>query len=160
MELIPTTLIRNNARCKDCDHRFTVYTFSDFEYGRRLGRTPDPQGLALVDCFSDMVFQEVGDLVDKFLEPLGKEEWKRAQCFDSVFGIACDPAPSGYQYDFTGKISCPICGSSNVSYGPDDPPQVEMLDLAPVTHNAWQQLSETEKRERIREALQKAGCLS
>jgi len=111
-----------------------------------------------MDCFNDMVFQEVGDLVDQFLKPLG-EEWKRAQCFDSVFGVACDPAPSGYRYDFTGRIPCPICGSSNVSYGPDDLPQVEILDLAPVTHNAWQQLSYEDKQEQLQEALWKAGCL-
>lgn len=160
MEPVPTALIRNNARCKDCDHRFTAYTFSDFEYGRRLGRTPDPQRLGLLDCFTDIFFQEVGDLVDKFLEPLGKEEWRRSQCLDSVFGIACDAVPSGYQYDFSGRIACPFCGSFKVGYGPDDPPQAEILNLAPVTHDTWQQLTTMEKREQIREALNKARCLS
>jgi len=159
MKRIPTPLIRHNARCKDCSHRFTVYAFSDFEYGQRLGGTPDPRELGLVDTFNDPVFEEVGGLVDEFLKPLGKEDWQRARCFDSVFSIACDPSASGYVYDFTGKIRCPVCGSSNVSYGPDDPPQVEVIELPRVTHDAWQQLSQAEKRERIRKALQKAGCL-
>lgn len=159
MNLIRTPLIHENARCKNCGHKFTIYTFSDFEYGSRLGRTPDPRELGFVDCFNDVVFQEVGELVDQFLEPLGTEDWQRAQCFDSVFGIACDPSPSGYPYDFTGKIWCPVCGSNEISHGPDVPPQVEVINLHVVTHNAWQQLSRAEKRERIREALRKVGCL-
>jgi hypothetical protein len=112
-----------------------------------------------VNCFNDLVIQEVGTLVDEFLKPLGKEDWQRAKCFDLVFGIACDPSPSGHPYDFTGRIWCPACSSADVGYGPDDPPQVEVIDLSLVTHNAWQQLSEGEKRERIREALQEVGCL-
>jgi hypothetical protein len=159
MNLIPTSLIRCNAHCKDCGYGFTVYTFSDFEYGRRLGRTPNPRELGLVVAFKDPVFEEVEKLVDEFLIPLGIEDRRRAECFNSVFGITCDPSPSGYAYDFTGTMWCPNCSSSNVSYGRDISFQVEVIELAPMTYNAWQQLSEAEKREWIRKALQKAGCL-
>ena len=159
MNLIPTPLIRHNARCKDCGYGFTVYDFSDFEYGQKLGSTPNPRELGLLDTFNDPVFEEVEELVDEFLKPLGTEDWQRAKCFDSVFGITCDPSPSGYAYDFTGKVWCPVCGSNEISYGPDVPPQVDVINLHVITHNAWQQLSEAEKRERLREALQKAGCL-
>jgi hypothetical protein len=159
MNTVSTPLIRHNARCRDCGNRFTFYTFSDFEYGRRLGTTVDPQELGLLDGLHDPVIKEVAKLVDDFLKPLNKKDWQRLRCFNSVFGVACDPSPSGYQYDFTGKIRCPACSSANVSYGPESPPKVEVVDLHPVTHNDWQQLSKTEKRERIRNALQKDGCL-
>jgi hypothetical protein len=112
-----------------------------------------------VACFSDPVFQEVRKLVDELLRPLSEEDWQQTKCFNLVFGIACDPSPSGYPYDFTGKIWCPACGSENESYGPEASPQIENMELPYITHNAWQQLSEMEKRARIREALQKVGCL-
>jgi len=159
MSRVSIPLIRHNVRCQNCGHEFIVYKLSDFEYGQRLGRTPNPRELGLVVCFSDPVFQEVGELVDEFLEPLGKADWQQSRCFDLVFGIACDPSPSGYPYDFTGKIWCPICGSANEGYGPEASPRIESMDLPYITHNAWQQLSKAEKREQIREALQKAGCL-
>jgi len=159
MSMVSMPLIRHHARCKGCGHRFTFHDVSEFEYGPRLGRTPDCQELGLVDGLHDSVFQEVGDLVAEFLELSGKEDWQKAQCFNAVFGIACDRAPCGYLYDFTGKVWCPVCGSNEISYGPDVPPQVDVINLHVITHNAWQQLSEAEKRERLREALQKAGCL-
>ena len=159
MSGVSTPLIRHHARGQNCGHEFIVHKFSDFEYGQRLGRTPDPCELGLVDTFNDPVFEEVGELVNEFLKPSGKEDWQRAKCFNLVFGITCDSSPSGYAYDFMGRIWCPVCGSPIEGYGPEASPRVEIIDLPRVTHDAWQQLSEAEKRERIRKALQKVGCL-
>ncbi len=150
----PTRVIRWNVRCKDYGHTAITYVLAGETYGRLLGGTPYHE-LTEFNSWEDPVFDEVGELVNKLL---GRERGT-SECFGRVLGVACDSAPSGHLYDFTGKIWCPICGSPNVSYGPDDPPQFEVIDLPHVTHNAWHQLSETEKRERIREALQKVGCL-
>ncbi len=159
MNTIPTDLILNNALCKDCNYKFAVYGFSDFEYGRKLGRTLDPFELGFLDTFNDPVFDEVAEIVDGFLKPLNKDDRQRSDCFDLVFGITCDPSPSGYQYSFSGKFWCPSCNSNNISWGEEDPRKVEKIDLYPIIHSAWHKLNGKEKRELIREALKKVGCL-
>jgi len=140
-------------------HNFITHDFPDFHYGSGIIRTADPHDLALVEAIGDPVFEEVGAIVEDLLTAAGKRNWL-GHCFERVFGIACDPAPSGQRYSLTEKVRCPICGSTDlVRYGPGEPPQVDTVELPVVTYSAWQQLSYEEKREKIREALQKAGCL-
>lgn len=153
-------MIRKTAVCKDCGHKFTIYTFSDFEYGRKPAKTPVLDDFAYIDCLHDPVCKEVSSLVDEILRGTDKKDWQIADCFDLALSAACDPAPSGHEYSFTGMIWCPKCGSTNVDYGPDIPYKVETVHVPHVTHTSWQRLTEHEKRERLREALRKAGCLS
>ncbi|MBC7251626.1 MAG: hypothetical protein H5T62_15275 [Anaerolineae bacterium] len=153
----PTKVIRWNVTCEDHGHQAITYVLAGDTYGRLLGTTPHHE-LAEFNSWEDPVFDEVGELVDELLRRVGRESWA-AECFQRILGVACDPAPSGHLYDFTGKIWCPICGSPNVHYRPDDPFQFEVIELAHVTHQEWRRLSEAEKRVRIREALQEAGCL-
>lgn len=153
----PTKVIRWNTTCEENGHHAITYVLAGDTYGRLLGRTPHHE-LAEFNSWEDPIFDEVGELVDKLLSQVERKSWT-GEGFRRIVGVACDPAPSGYLYDFTGKIWCPVCGSPNVHYGPDDPFQFEVIDLPYVTHEAWQQLSEMEKRERLRKALQRAGCL-
>ncbi|MBO9362062.1 MAG: hypothetical protein J7452_07650 [Thermoflexus sp.] len=67
MNLIPTPLIRHNARCKDCGYGFTVYAFSDFEYGQKLGRTPNPRELGLLDTFNYVNGTERAEELERML---------------------------------------------------------------------------------------------
>ncbi len=154
MQSRPTRVIRWHVKCEDQGHQAITYVLAGDTYGRLLGRTPYHE-LAEFSYWEDPVYGEVIRLVRELLA----RERGTSECFGRVLGVACDPAPSGQLYDFTGRIWCPVCGSPNVDYRPDDPFQFEVIDLPHVTHRAWQQLSETEKRERLREALQKAGCL-
>lgn len=149
----PTQIICWHTRCEDHGHEAITYVLAGDTYGRLLGRTPCHE-LAEFNSWEDPIFDEVGELVDELLRRKNSVE-----CFGRVLGVACDPAPSGHLYDFTGKIWCPVCGSPNVHYWPDNPFQFEVIDLPHVTHQGWQQLSEAEKRERLREALRQAGCL-
>jgi len=150
----PTEVIRWHTRCKDHGHEAITYVLAGETYGRLLGRTSHHE-LAEFNYWEDPVFDEMIKLVRKLLG----REMGTSECFGRVLGAACDPAPSGELYDFTGKIWCPICASPHVHYWPDNPFQFEVIDLPHVTHQNWQQLSEKEKRERIREALRKVGCL-
>lgn len=153
----PTEVIRWHTRCEDHGHEAITYVLAGETYGRLLGRTPYHE-LVEFNAWEDPVFKEMEALVDGLLGPGPRTSI--TDCFGVVLGAACDPAPSGQLYDFTGKIWCPVCGSPNVHYWPDDPFQFEVINVPHVTHQEWQRLSETEKRKRIREALRKAGCLS
>jgi hypothetical protein len=152
----PTEVIRWHTRCADYGHEAITYVLAGETYGRLLGRTPSHE-LAEFNSWEDPVFDEMIKLVRELLGPGPRTS--TLNCFGLVLGAACDPAPSGELYDFTGKVWCPICGSPHVQYWPDNPFQFEVIDLPHVTHQNWQQLSEKEKRERIREALRKVGCL-
>lgn len=152
----PTEVIRWHTRCEDYGHEAITYVLAGETYGRLLGRTPHHE-LVEFNSWEDSVFEEMEKLVDELLGPGPRTSI--IDCFGSVLGVACDPAPSGHLYDFTGKIWCPVCGSPNVHYWPDHPFQFEVIDLPHVTHQAWQRLSDEEKRKRIQEALQKVGCL-
>jgi len=151
----PTEVIRWHTRCEH-GHEAITYVLAGETYGRLLGATPYHE-LVEFNSWEDPVFDEMIKLVRELLGPGPRTS--TSNCFGLVLGAACDPAPSGQLYDFTGKVWCPICGSPNVHYWPDDPFQFEVIDLPHVTHQGWQQLSQAERRERIREALRKVGCL-
>ncbi len=67
-------------------------------------------------------------------------------------------APWGNRYSFTGKFWCPVCGGTEVTYGPDQPRVVEVVDLPEVTHVEWEGLTAEEKRARLRQAIMDSHC--
>lgn len=153
----PTRVIRWHVECKDHGESCTTYVLAGDTYGRLLGKTPLGE-LAEFSYWDDPVFAEVVGIVRELLHETGRDSWA-GECFGRVAGVACDPAPSGCRYDFTGREWCSVCGSTNVSYGPGDPPEFEDIDVPLVTHNEWEGLSQSGKRERIMQALRDAGCI-
>lgn len=150
-----TRVIHWNVKCRAHSHITSTCVLADDTYGRLLGRTPRNE-LAEFNSWQDSVFAETSELVQTVL---GRNQGT-SDCFRRVLEIVCDPAPSGERYDFTGKIWCPICGSSEVSYGPDNPPRFARIDLALVSHVNYQQLTDKEKRKQIQDELERNGCLT
>lgn len=152
----PAKVIRWNVRCIESGHNAITYALAGDAYGRLLGRTIKNE-LAEFDSWeSSDVYQEAEELVRYLLE----QERGTSDCFKRILGSICDPAPSGELYHFTSKIWCPICGSSNVEYGPDEPPVFETIALSQVELSRWRQLSsEARKRDLVKDALIKEGCL-
>jgi hypothetical protein len=148
----PTRVIRWNVEC-GLGHRSITYVVGGDSYGRLLGSTPHNE-MALFDSWKDPVFDEVEGVVK---ELLGRDRGF-SDCFQIVLGVSCDPAPSGDLYDFSGKVYCPVCGSLAVTYGPDNPPRVELIALPVATHRAWEQLGTPQKRDLVRQALDRSGC--
>jgi len=158
MKLVSVALWRFTGMCVN-GHDFVTHQFPDAQYGEGLIRTSDPRDLALVQAVDDPIFEEIASIVKDFVTAAGKKNWY-ANCFEQVFGIACDLAPSGQSYSLAEKVRCPTCGSTELArYGPGEPPQVDTVELPCVTYNAWQQLSYGERKERLRIALQGVGCL-
>lgn len=148
-------VIRWNIYCSDNGHSAVLHVLADDTYGRQLGFTPSFEW-AVFDAWTDPVYDEVVKMVHKLLgRTVGVSD-----CVVSVLGVACDPAPSGFTYDFTGRKWCPICGSQNTQYGPDDPPQFSMMSVPQVTHDAWMALTKDEQLARIHEALKANGCVT
>lgn len=149
---LPTRAIRWSVTCPHA-HNSVTYVLAGDSYGVLLGSTRRGERV-LLDSWQDPVFEEVEDIVRSLLQ----RERGFSDCFQAVLGESCDPAPSGEMYDFSGRIYCPVCGTAANVYGPDDPPQIETIGLAPATHEGWQQRSTIERWDRIRRSLARVGC--
>lgn len=154
----PTDLVKVvqwNIRCIENGHTAVVYVLGGDSYGRQLGVTSLHE-YAIFDAWIDPVYNELIGLVHQALDRTSGI----SDCLFSVLGVVCDPAPSGYTYDFTGKIWCPVCGSSSMEYGPDEPPQFSMMTIPIVSHDAWTAYTEDQRRELVHEELKNAGCFT
>lgn len=148
-----TKAIRFNIHCVDSDHNAITYVLAGDTYGRQLGTTPSSE-LATFDAWNDPVYDEVVAMVHNLLDRTRGV----SECVLLALSAACDPAPSGYYYDFTGRMWCPVCGSSNIEYGPDDPPELSVKSIPCVTHNAWLAATKGERRQRIVQILESDKC--
>lgn len=151
----PTKVVRWNVSCLDNGHKTTTYTIFGDGYGQLVGRTPKNE-LALLNAWEGekLFLDSIGKIVTKLLD----QERGTSECFQAVLGVACDPSPSDHIYCFTGKIWCPICGSTNLKYGPDEPPVIELFNLKRVSHLSWDKLSPREQQNLIDKALRDVGC--
>lgn len=153
----PTELVKVvqwNVRCIENGHTAVIYVLAGDSYGRQLGVTSLYE-YAIFDAWIDPVYDELVGLVHQALDRTSGI----GDCVLSALGVTCDPAPSGYMYDFTGKVWCPVCGSSNLEYGPDEPPQFSMITIPIVSHDAWTAFTEDQRHELVHEALKAAGCI-
>lgn len=147
-----TKVVRWNIRCIENGHTAATYVLAGDSYGRQLGVTPLSE-YVIIDAWIDPVYNEVAEMVHQMF---GRTSGV-SDCVLLALSVACDPAPSGNTYDFTGKMWCPVCGSSNVEYGPDEPPQFSMMSIPMVSHDAWEALSEDQKRALVYERLKTGG---
>jgi hypothetical protein len=145
------------CECRNCGKQSEIYRFSDFEYGRRLLRTEDGIDFGLEICYKDKVFEEVEKMVDSFYEGVdipNFRELKLAEYFDKVFGLTCDPI-NGKKIDASKLPTCKYCGSSNKETFEYQPPRFIDLEVPLITHDLWEQKSESEKQIIINSALEK-----
>lgn len=150
MSVKPTKVIRWNVRCIDNGHNAVTYVLAGDSYGKLLGRTAKNE----LAEFNSWEASDVYEEIEGFVQHLLGRDHGTSDCFRRILGAVCDPAPSGELYDFTGKVWCPICGSLNVEYGPDEPPVFETIALTQVELSKWGQLtSKSLKRDMIKEAL-------
>lgn len=145
------------CECKNCRRQSDIYRFSDFEYGRRLLRTEDGIDFGLVISYEDKVFEEIEKMVDSFCKNMDIpkfRELKLAGYFDKVFGLTCDPI-NGKKIDASKTLVCKYCRSDNIETFNYQPPKDIELEVPMITHDLWEQKSESEKETIINSALEK-----
>ncbi|MAG35500.1 MAG: hypothetical protein CL878_04540 [Dehalococcoidia bacterium] len=142
------------VRCERNGHWTNTYVLGDDRYVRKLGRTRHHE-IAEINVWEDPVLDEAVTIFNG----LFGQGWDQHRCFDRILGLACDPAPSGEQYNFNGWGWCRICGSRIAGGEGGDPARYAIVEVPQVTHRAWDRLSGEEKQERFRRALQELGCL-
>lgn len=156
MNTIERNLTVFQAHCLPNNHDFEAYDFSDFVYGERIIRTTDGQRFALL-TLDDEVVTEVGTLLDQIY--LGKlDEIERAEHFDQVFGLTCDPL-TGEALDASVGIICPVCKSSQITHQNFTPPRFKSFVIPVIGHEQWSKMNHEQKRSLIGEGLRSKGLL-
>lgn len=135
------------SECKECGKRFEIANFPDFEYGRRIVRTEDGKDIGLVVCYEDKVFDEVGQIVNRYCEKNRLTTRENTRCFNEVFGLSCDTL-NGKAWSATQRPVCQYCGSSNIDWNNYSPPKSEDVQVMVITHDSW-----NSKNNRDKEAL-------
>jgi hypothetical protein len=143
-----------NVVCRTYGHRSHTYVMAGDGYGHLLGRTATNE-IAEFDSFDDPAFDKAREMLDEIF-PLSK---KTGGPLQELLGIICDPSPSGRQYSFSGRIHCPVCGRTDVDYGPDEPPEARSMRFSQVSHKNWDSLSTSQQKELLRQALVESGWI-
>lgn len=141
-------VIKWNIVCEDEGHESFTYVLAGDGYGLLLGRTLENE-IAIFNTWNDHVFDEVKGIAIS-IEPKAE---KSGFYIQHILGFACDLSPRELQFDFTGKIHCPKCGTVNVSYTQDEKPEILQMDIPIVTHEEWNNLDLIEKKKKIQGAL-------
>ena len=142
--------------CKRCGATFEAPMVSS--YGQFLLWSARGTA-AYVHSYVDPVFQELEDLIYAQAPELKEQGSLAGDVVQHLFGpLACDADEDGSPFAIDAQPPCPKCGSADVeSRGFLDPPRFVELEIAPVTHERWNRLTEPEKQDAVARALSEAG---
>ena len=139
--------------CARCGHRVEALSVPGGGYGIFLLRTRSSGELAYLDAFADAVFSEAESILLEAPTFANKDSFERARLLHALFGLTCDRAASGEQYQVAAHPWCPKCGSSEMNWAASEPPRLEEVNLAPVSHDYWSSLPSAAKRALLNTAL-------
>ncbi|MCX7122036.1 MAG: hypothetical protein NTZ67_09760 [Gammaproteobacteria bacterium] len=138
--------------CNNCKNIFKSPQLSGNPYGEFLMRSTAGD-IVYLDSFKDKVFDEI----ETFFKKTAKaDQLQNTAFFQEIFSVVCDVDYDGFVYRIRQKPPCPKCGKINIGHwGPTNPPEIIDVDVPIVTHEKWNKLSESEKKSRINDAIEK-----
>lgn len=150
----------SESTCVICGSKRETYNLSGFLYGIRLLLTKDGKYYAYLNCFEDAAFNEVDLLMKDIIGSKNMAQEQKNECFNKIFGFACDDV-NGSKIDASRlKIACLVCGSEQVELKEDFPPTIKKVRIPIVTHESWSKIDKEKKNLIIRDALnQKCNIL-
>jgi hypothetical protein len=132
-------------RCGPCGEPFEALHLPEgAPYGTFLLRSESGLHLARLDATDDGLFAAIGEAV---VADRGDHR-ARASEVQRLYGLACDRAPCGGPFVVEGDPPCPRCGARTSSWSLVD--RFVWMDVAPVTHDAWDRLNDKERTEFLR----------
>jgi hypothetical protein len=109
-----------------------------------------------VDTFTDGVFDEVSQLLDRVPGVPALWDNDRGGLVQAVFGVACDPDGDGTPFVIGGKPPVPNCGCHTMaSWTAANPPEIVDIDVPHVTHERWSRLTGEDHAAAVRRAAEK-----
>ncbi len=139
--------------CGNCGVQFKAPEMSPTSYGEFLLRSEMGKE-AYLNAISDPVYQEVDNLLKHLPELQNKSAVELAEILREVFGVACDPDEHGSLFSIGADPVCPSCNKRKISYWEaTEPSEFVDKELPSISHNDWISLSDLEKIDLIKNAL-------
>ena len=132
--------------CEACGAHFLTLFLGDMSYGQFLMRSKSGQ-IRYLDGINDPVFDEVREILKAAGAMSSSSTWAEADYFHEVFGKTVDRDESGEEFSTMCPQSCPRCHSTDLVTLADT--VAGEIDVPVATHEHWNSLSESEKREAI-----------
>lgn len=139
--------------CRACGTSWQIPSMDWTPYGFFLLRSKTGH-LAYLEAVDDPVFSEVGRIISDLRPALDAEG--SAALVHCAFGVTTDPDPTGHPFEIHVRNLCPRCSSRQWESRRLDS-QIE-ADADPVGHKSWERLTDSERRQGIRDRL--AECES
>ena len=128
---------------------------SSGDYGEFIVRGANSPEPGVLRAVADPTYLEVDGLLHKIGAYNGKTENEQAEILQTVFGVACDPAPDGTNVYLGRRAPCPVCGATRMaSWEPSRPYSGPVFE---VTHDAWRQRTPSQKEVLLRQAVASIG---
>ena len=150
-------LRKEELLCSNCGKPRTFYYLSDYSYGERLVLINHGTGYAYMNMIEDDVYDDFSILLKCILDErsivLAQSDF--AEVLNSLFGISCDNI-GGVPIDFSYNMEkCLSCGSVKFDSKIDGAEKMAEVDLPVITHESWNLINDEEKRNAIKDLLDK-----
>ena len=141
-------------QCDGCGARFRTPHLAPEEHGLLLFAS-SPDDLVYVDADEDPVWRELEVLLPEAVpELIGTH--REPGAFEAALAVTVSGIDRNYVP--VRRVACPDCRSIERRFwGPVDPPLSERVQVPAADHAHWRQLSASEKRRAISEAVPLAG---
>jgi hypothetical protein len=147
--------------CALCGRDFSAPDVPHALYGEFLLRSHGAGRMAFLDGLGNEPFQEVAALVEAHV---GGESSSGVLggLLHGVYGaVACDPDQDGNAYHLNLNAPCPHCGSQQIKARKvRDPIEIVEVDVAPVTHTAWDAMGPEQRARRVGDQLKALSLLA
>jgi hypothetical protein len=139
--------------CLKCKREKVFFYLSDYSYGQRLIKFCKGTKYAYVNLIEDSTYDELEKLLCNIMKDQNymytMEEM--SVLLNDFFGLTCDSI-EGELVDTRNSLlsdSCEFCGSDKFESNLIEPVQFIEMDLPIVTHNNWNILYPSKKKETI-----------
>lgn len=147
-------------RCASCGHAHRAPALPPGSYGEFLLRSEGNGTEALLNALSDPVYDEVDGIIQRHPKLRGLTRNQQAQVLRLVFGVSCDLDEDGSLFRIGLNPRCPICGNRDITFWQaTEPPIVIEKDLPLVTHENWQKLGPTQKKQLVNSELRRLSLV-
>ncbi len=137
-------------RCKNCDSKFKALDIHEGAYAEFILRNGKGDQLRHLNAIDDSSYDEVAQILECCEHVSTLSENQQSDLLQHIFGVACDPANDGSEFQIDNKPKCPSCDSVNtILCGPTNPVETEEIDILPVEHTIWNQITTLEKKKKV-----------
>lgn len=135
--------------CPKCSKKFLSYFFPcDQHYGEFIMRSNNGE-MRYLNSFKDDVFDELANICDMNPKLKGISRSNEASIFQRLFSFTCETATDGSRFEIGKGAVCTYCGYHNLDEVPVEVENNINIDIPNATHNQWDSLSESDKRNLI-----------